>query len=92
LAIWRRLAALSLQTVSARKHFANTALKSGGEGLVGKSGPNDGHEDFMQVGEALDGIGERLLVDLGVLGAEAIADGAVGEVANSTFITQLHGY
>jgi hypothetical protein len=26
----------------------------------------------MQVGEALDGIGERLLVDLGVLGAEAI--------------------
>ena len=32
----------------------------------------------MQVGEPLDGIGEGLLVDLGVLGADAVADGAVG--------------
>ena len=32
----------------------------------------------MQVGEPLNGIGERLLVDLGVLRANAFADGAVG--------------
>ena len=32
----------------------------------------------MQFGEALDGVGEGLFVDLGVLGADAVADGAVG--------------
>jgi hypothetical protein len=32
----------------------------------------------MQVGEALNGIGEGLLVDLGVLRPDAVADGAVG--------------
>ena len=32
----------------------------------------------MQVGEPLNRIGKRLLVDLGVLGADAVADGAVG--------------
>ena len=31
----------------------------------------------MQVGEPLDGIGEGLLVDLGVFGSDAVADGAV---------------
>jgi hypothetical protein len=36
--------------------------------LVGEGSPNDGRKDFMQVGQALDGIGERLLVDLGVFG------------------------
>jgi len=50
------------------------ALQSGGEGLIGKSGPNDGHEDFMQVGEALDGIGEGLLVHAWILGLEAFFD------------------
>ena len=32
----------------------------------------------MQVGEPLNRIGQGLLVDLGVLGADAVADGAVG--------------
>ena len=32
----------------------------------------------MQIGEPLDRIGERLLVDLGVLRPDAVADGAVG--------------
>ena len=31
----------------------------------------------MQVGEPLNGIGEGLLVDLGVFRADAVADGAV---------------
>ena len=33
----------------------------------------------MQVGETLNGVGESLLVDLGVLSPDAIADGAVGD-------------
>ena len=32
----------------------------------------------MHIGEPLDGIGEGLLVDLGVLRPDAVADGAVG--------------
>jgi hypothetical protein len=33
----------------------------------------------VQVGQALDRIGERLLVDLGVLGANPLSDGLVGD-------------
>ena len=33
--------------------------------------------DFVQVGQPLDRIGQGLLVDLGVLGPDAVADGAV---------------
>ena len=33
----------------------------------------------MELGESLNGIGKGLLVDLWVLGAEAIADGSVGD-------------
>ena len=58
-------------------------VEPGGQGLIGEGGPNDGREDFMQVGEPLDGIGEGLLVDLGVFGPDAVADDAVvdgGEV------------
>ena len=68
------MAALILQTVPARLHFPDAALESGGQGLVGEGGPNDGHEDFMQVGEPLNGIGEGLLVDLGVFCPDAVAD------------------
>ena len=32
----------------------------------------------MQVCEPLNGIGEGLLIDMGVLGADAVADGPVG--------------
>ena len=65
------------------------ALKSGGQGLVGEGGPNDGREDFMQVGEPLNGIGEGLLVDLGVLGADAVADCAVVDGGKCELIHQL---
>ena len=63
-----------LQTVQARLHFRDAAIEPGGQGLIGEGGPNDGREDFMQVGEPLNGIGEGLLVDLGVLRADAVAD------------------
>ena len=78
-----------LQTVPARLHFRDAALEPGGQGLIGEGGPNDGREDFMQVGEPLNGIGEGLLVDLGVLRPDAVADGAVVMAANSKFIAKL---
>jgi hypothetical protein len=63
-----------MQTVPARLHFSNAALKSGGEGLVGEGGPNDGHEDFMQVGEAINRVSESLIIDLGINCADSVAD------------------
>ena len=67
-----------LQTVPARLHFRDAALEPGGQGLIGEGGANDGREDFMQVGEPLNGIGEGLLVDLCASRPEAVADGTAG--------------
>ena len=78
LAICRRLDGSVLQAVTPRLHFPNAALKPRGEGLVGERRPDDGREDLMQVGEALNGIGEGLLVDLGVLRPDPVANGAIG--------------
>jgi hypothetical protein len=41
------------------------------------SGSADRCDDFMQVGEPLNGIGEGLLIDLRVLPPDTLADGAV---------------
>ena len=40
----------------------------------------------MQVGEPLDRIGEGLLVDLGVLRPDAVAQGAVGGGGESSLV------
>ena len=40
-------------------------------------GEGDRLDDFMQVGEPLDSVSERLLVDLGVLSANAVTNDAV---------------
>ena len=48
------------------------------QGLIGQRRPDNGGEDFMHVGEPLDRIGQGLLVDLGVLRPDAVAEGAVG--------------
>jgi len=37
------------------------------QGFIGKRRADDGHDDFMQVGEPLNRIGEGLLVSLGIL-------------------------
>jgi hypothetical protein len=34
--------------------------------LIGEGSTNDGREDFMQVDEPLDSVGEGLFVDLGI--------------------------
>ena len=79
-----------VQTVPTRLHFPNAALKSGRQGLVGEGGPNDGAEDFMQVGQSLNGIGEGLVVDLGVFRPNAVADAYDRSMAaKSRFIAKL---
>jgi hypothetical protein len=47
------------------------ALEPCGQGLIRQGRADDRLDDFMQVCEALNGIGQGLLVDLGVLGADA---------------------
>ena len=47
----------------------------------------------MQVGEPLNGIGQGLFVDLGVLRPDAVADGAVGGGGEfEVHIAQLHTF
>ena len=58
--------------MSAMRHFEPCC-----QGLIGEGRADDGRDDFVQVGEPLHGIGEGLLVDLGVFRPDAVADGAV---------------
>ena len=50
---------------------------------------DDGRDDLVEIGQALDRVGEGLLVDLGVFGADPVADCAVAIAANSRFM-DLH--
>ena len=56
-----------LQPVEPVLHLGDPAFEPGGQGFVGQGRPENGSEDFMDVGEPLNGIGEGLLVDLGGL-------------------------
>ena len=67
-----------LQAVQPALHVGDPALEPGGHGLVGQGRPDNGGQDFMQVGQSLDRIGQGLLVDLGVVGFDAVAQGAIG--------------
>ena len=68
-----------LQPVEAVLHLGNPAFEPCCQGFVGKRRADNGGDDLMQVGEPLDGIGEGLLVDLGVFRADAVTDGAVSD-------------
>lgn len=61
-----------------------------GKRFVGQGGANDGGEDLVQVGEALDGIGEGLFVDGGIFGPNAVADRAVRYGGKFKGHDQLH--
>ena len=74
LAICRRLAGTILQALEPVLHLGNAALEPCGEGLIGEGRTDDGGDDLVQVGEALHGIGEGLLVDLGVFRPDAVAE------------------
>ena len=60
-------------------HLSDPALEPCCQGLIGEGRADDGGDDLVQIGQTLDRIGEGLLVDLGVFGADAVADGAVGD-------------
>ena len=67
-------------------HIPDSAFQACRHGLVGQGATEYRGEDFMDVGEPLNGIGEGLFVDLRVLGADAVADGAIvdrGKFQNS---------
>jgi hypothetical protein len=55
-------------------HLGDTAPQPRGQGLVGQRRPDDGGEDLVQVAEALHRVGEGLLVNLGGVRPEAVAD------------------
>ena len=48
------------------------------QGFVGQCRADDGRDDLVQIGQALDRVGEGLLVDLGVFRPDSVADRAVG--------------
>ena len=68
-----------LQALKPSLHLGNPAFKPGGERFIGQSRADDGGDDLMQVGEALYRVGEGLIIDLGVFGSDAVAQGAVGD-------------
>ena len=74
LAICRRLDGTILQAVETFLHLGNPAFEPCCQGFVGQRRADDGGDDLVQVGEPLDGIGEGLLVDLGVFRPDAVAD------------------
>ena len=57
------------------------------QGLVSQRRPDDGRQNFMDVGQPLDRIGQGLFVDLGVLRPDAVAQRAVGSGSNF----EVHG-
>ncbi len=54
-----------LQALEPILHLGDATLEPRCQGLVGKCRADDGRDDLVQVGQALDRIGEGLLVDLG---------------------------
>ena len=70
-------------------HVRKPALEPPGQGLVCHGGSDNRLDDFMEVGDALDRIGEGLLLDLGVLRPDTVADGAIGSCseAKNTYAT-----
>src|SRR5262245_61284013 len=59
-------------------HFSDPTLEPGRQGFVGQSRADDCCDNLVQVGQALDRVGEGLLIELGVFRPDPITDGAVG--------------
>ena len=79
MAICRRLDGTILQAVETVLHLGDAAFEPCCQGFIGKRRADDGGDNLVQVGQALDRIGEGLLIDLGVFRPDAVADGAVGD-------------
>ena len=49
-----------LQTRRSFLHFSDPPLEPRGQGFIGECRPDNGRNNLMQVGQALDGVGEGL--------------------------------
>ena len=67
--------AAALMRADEKRRKTEEALR---QGFVGQRCPHNRGQNLVHVRKALHGIGESLLVDSGVLGPDAVADGAVG--------------
>ena len=67
-----------LQAVETILHLGDPPFEPGGQSFIGEGCSYDRRDDLVQVGQALDRIGEGLFVDLGVLRTDPLTDGAVG--------------
>ena len=68
-----------LQALKPVLHLGDAALEPGCQGFVGQCRADNGGDDLVQIGQALDGVGEGLLIDAGVFRPDAVADRAVGD-------------
>ena len=80
-----------LQALKPVLHFSDAALEPCCQGLIGECCADDGPDDFMEICQALDRIGKRLLVDLGIVSPDAvpndlIAYGGEGEINCKTLV------
>ena len=68
-----------LQALKPILHLGDAALEPCCQGFVGQCRADDGGDDLVQIGQALNGVGEGLLIYMGVLGANAVTDRLVGD-------------
>ena len=67
-----------LQALEPVLHLGDAALEPGCQGFIGQRRADNGRDDLVQIGEALDRIGEGLIVYMGVLGANAVTYRLIG--------------
>ena len=75
-----------MQAVETILHLGDPALSGRLPGFIGKCCPHNCDNNLMQVGQALDRIGEGLFIDVGIFRPDPVADRAVsdgGEFENS---------
>ena len=74
LAICLTFGSTVLQALEPVLHLGDAALEPCCQGLVGEGRADDRRDDLVQIGQALDRVGERLLVDLRIFGLNSVAD------------------
>ena len=68
-----------LQPVKPVLHHRDPALEPCGQGFIGQRRAHDCRDNLMDVGQALDRVGEGLFIDLRVFRPDPVSDRAVGD-------------
>jgi len=66
-----------LQALEPVLHLSDANLEPACQSFIGQCRPDDGRDDLVQVGEALNRVGEGLFINAGVLRTDPIADCAI---------------